>query len=68
MDFFLYLSIYVDRHIDDIDAMTININIDIDVDIDISQLKNINKFEAVIDKFMKTSSTSRMLYYLPTFI
>lgn len=51
----------LDIHIDDIDAM----NIDINIDICISQVKNINKFKAGTDKFMKTSFTSSVLYSLP---
>lgn len=60
-DIYLYLSIYLDIHTDDIDAM----NIDLNIDIGISQVKNINKFEAGTDKFIKTSFTSSVLYYLP---
>lgn len=40
-------------------------NIDINIAIGILQVKNINKFEAGTDKFMKTSFTSSVLYYLP---
>lgn len=45
--------------------MTDAMNIDINIDIGISKVKNINKFKAETDKFMKTSFISRMLYCLP---
>lgn len=62
---YTYLSIYLDRYIDNID----DVNIDLDVLIDyLAQVKNITKFKVGIDTFLKTSFTSRILYYLPTFM
>lgn len=61
---YLYLSIYLGRCRDDIDAINTDINIDMyDMYVDTSHVKNI-KFKVGICKFTKTSFTSRMLYYL----
>ena len=64
----LYLSMFLDRSIDLLDALNININIDTDVALDTPQVINVNKFKMEIDTFMKMSFTSGMLPYLPTFI
>lgn len=65
---YLFLSIYLDKYTDNIDAMNIDLNIDMNTAIDIFQVKNVNKFMVGIDKFMKTTFTCRKLSYLPTFI
>lgn len=61
----LYLSMFLDRSTDLIDALNIDKNIDTDVTIETPHVINVSKFKVEIDTFMQTSFTRRMMPKFP---